>query len=122
MTKCMTQVFVVVALVSGIALLVVTPPARAGFPFPRPQASVIAGEVLDTNGDPVEGITVTLVRNGPGGGTQTTTTDEDGFFVFKNLSPGSYTVSVCGGVGEGSSITVSLAGPDYFVTLTAGCA
>ncbi len=48
----------------------------------------LTGVVLDENGDPVSGITVTA------GGEFTATTDENGRFVFLNLSVGNYLFEV----------------------------
>ena len=101
----------------GLVAIVALPQDAGAIPIPRPQASVIAGLVSDGDGDPVAGIEVTLVSGF--GSTQTTTTDSDGEFVFDDLTPGRYKVSVCDGA---DAIRVGLGGPDIFVFLTASCA
>ncbi len=54
--------------------------------------SILRGTVLDALGNPVEGATVTIQLED--GTTQTTTTDENGEFVFENVPPGDYTIEV----------------------------
>jgi len=51
------------------------------------KATTLAGVVKDEDGNPLQGITVSLDG-------QTATTDESGKYVFKNLEEGSYKLSV----------------------------
>src|SRR5262245_40590577 len=64
--------------------------AVAGF---AQSASTITGTVKDTSGAVLPGATVT-VANPAQAVTQTTLTNSDGVFVFPQLPPGTYTVSV----------------------------
>jgi hypothetical protein len=47
----------------------------------------IAGKVVDENGDPVQGVILSL------GDGSTTITVEDGTFLFDGLAPGAYTLT-----------------------------
>ena len=66
--------------------------------FVEEQLGSISGTVLeDTDNDdegdePIEGIEITLT-DVDSGATQTTTTDENGFYEFTDLEPGDYTVT-----------------------------
>lgn len=51
--------------------------------------ATITGSVTDSNGDPVEGATVTLHSN-----PRTTTTDADGTYTFQDVSAGEHTLHV----------------------------
>lgn len=48
----------------------------------------ISGKIIDKNGNPMAGVTVTLT----GADDQVTTTDQNGRYAFNDLSQGSYTV------------------------------
>lgn len=70
----------------------------------------IEGTVVDVNGAAAPGLTVTAT--GQGGGSASTTTNEEGFFRISQLKPGKYTVSVDAGSGfarfEQTNIEVNL--------------
>ena len=61
--------------------------------FAQNTNSTIKGTVLDTSGAVVSGATVTLTNIGTSQ-SLTTTSGSDGFYVFSNLSPANYRVSV----------------------------
>lgn len=52
----------------------------------------VSGSVLDSDGEPVAGVTVTLT--GGGGSTATTTTDAAGAYLFDTVEPDDYTVTI----------------------------
>ena len=66
-----------------------TEPRATGVPV----AGVICGTVLDTNGGEVEGATVTL-EGASGKDEFSATTDDNGFFRFAPVEPGTFKVSV----------------------------
>lgn len=82
----------------------------------------ISGTVLDTNGDVLQGATVTL--SGPSGfHTQSAESGDDGQFTFSGLSAGTYKVIVTGtGMSRFSSVQISLRSDEVYmlppVTLT----
>src|SRR5215510_16386102 len=53
----------------------------------------LAGTAFDSSGAVLPGVTVTLTNN-ERGQTQTTTTSETGAFVFPQVQPGVYTVTM----------------------------
>src|ERR1700674_4289327 len=53
----------------------------------------IAGTVTDPTGAAVVGATVTLIEPSTAG-SRTTTTNEAGRFIFANVSPGTYNVTI----------------------------
>jgi hypothetical protein len=59
---------------------------------PKPQAGIIVGTVTDSNGDTVPGAVVTLespaLKSPP-----SLTTNENGFFQFRDVQPGTYQVT-----------------------------
>jgi hypothetical protein len=55
--------------------------------------AAIQGTVTDSNGGTISGATVTL-NNNETGRAQTATTNENGFYRFSSLAPGSYSLSV----------------------------
>ncbi len=74
----------------GIAcavLLLVTPAARA-----QSQTGAITGEVTDTSGAVLPGVTVSVSGDKLIGGVQTKVTDATGNYRFDRLPPGSYNI------------------------------
>jgi hypothetical protein len=60
---------------------------------PRPQPGIIVGTVVDVNNDPVPGASVAL--QGPAlSPSRTIMSNENGFFQFTDVDPGTYQVSV----------------------------
>ncbi|NNE94422.1 MAG: hypothetical protein HKN24_00140, partial [Acidimicrobiales bacterium] len=66
-----------------------------GYNFAEIPDTSIAGSVVDENGNPIEGVTITLTGTDDLGVITplTTTTQADGTYVFQDLRPGNYTVS-----------------------------
>lgn len=64
----------------------VTPPVVASV------ASTIGGIVSDKSGDVIAGATVTMTDSNAG--TQTAQTDADGIYLFEEVQPGTYTLTV----------------------------
>lgn len=94
--------------VSGI---VVTPGSTiTGVDFDEVTAS-IAGSVLDANGHPIVGVTVTLTGTDAAGGSveRVAVSDENGEYVFEQLLAGEYTLTETQPVGYGD-------GPDLIGT------
>jgi hypothetical protein len=58
----------------------------------KPEKGSITDTVIDPNNDIVSGATVVLV--GPITDPRTMVSDDNGFFAFNNLDPGTYTVSI----------------------------
>jgi len=61
--------------------------------FGQATTGTLRGTVLDPNGQPIEGATVTA-RNQATGVEQNTSTSDSGLFTIPNLNPGLYTVTV----------------------------
>ena len=60
---------------------------------PKPQPGIIVGTVIDVNNDPVPGATVVL--QGPAlSPSRSTMSNENGFFQFTDVDPGTYQVTV----------------------------
>lgn len=78
----------------------VTPPTVASV------ASTIGGIVSDKSGDVIVGANVTLEGNGTE--AKSVKTGNDGVYLFEDVKPGSYTVSVeaDGKIGATSAVTV----------------
>jgi hypothetical protein len=76
-------------------------PDAPGFePTPNASTASVSGTVLDTNGDVIQGATVSLVA-APGGAERTVISGENGQFSFAALAPGSFRVIVTGqGMGR----------------------
>ena len=67
---------------------------------PGTAGASVKGVVFDPNGAVIPGATVTLV-NQAGGLEQTTTTDDEGAFVYENLEEGSFTLKIeCEGFAD----------------------
>lgn len=60
--------------------------------IPGTNTGSFSGTVVDSNGDPISGATVTLTD--ASGVTYTTTTDTDGNFSFENLPEGDYSYEI----------------------------
>ena len=60
---------------------------------PKPQTGTIVGTVIDVNDDPVPDATIVLEGPVPGDPRQAMSND-NGFFEFKALGPGTYHVTV----------------------------
>jgi len=84
---------------------------------PRPQPGIIVGTVTDVNNDPVPGATVALespALEDP----HTAVSNDNGFFEFKAVEPGTYRVSVSAeGFASWTSPTVVLK-PGQYAILT----
>ncbi len=64
---------------------------------PDPETTgTLGGTVLDTNGGPVQGATVTLNAVHGASGVRQTTSGSTGQFEFKGIAPGIYSVSISG--------------------------
>src|SRR5215831_17905402 len=69
------------------------PGARGAFQRPaQAETGSLTGTLLDSSGAIIPAVSLTLANSS--GTTQETTTDEKGEFLFVNLPPGTYTVSV----------------------------
>ncbi|HMD34149.1 MAG TPA: carboxypeptidase-like regulatory domain-containing protein, partial [Vicinamibacterales bacterium] len=84
--------------------------------------SAIAGRVVDDNGDPIEGASITAMRLRPGGGrrfanAQSRRTSELGRFRLYNLQPGDYVVSASLGSLNGPTAAMI---PGYATTYFPG--
>lgn len=89
-----------VAITVPSGTIAVTPPTRnetvtgtdlTGIDFELARLGSVAGTIIDIDGDPVGGVTVTV--NGPAGAT-TTTSAPDGTYSIGDLRPGTYDISV----------------------------
>jgi hypothetical protein len=80
-----------------------------------PQQGMIVGTVTDVNGDTVPQATVVL--EGAAGGTKTAVSNDNGFFEFRDLEPGTdYTVSIrAEGFATWSSSLITLRLGQYFI-------
>jgi hypothetical protein len=75
------------------AIAVTLPLAAEDVNTPKPATGHITGTVTDVNNDVLSGATVIL--EGPAtAGPRTVVSNDDGFFEFEDLDPGTYTVSV----------------------------
>ncbi|MBP2473374.1 putative repeat protein (TIGR01451 family) [Crossiella equi] len=109
--------------VSAITLPVGT--AATGYDFGELPPAGISGRVVEDDGTPIPGVTITLTGNGP---PRTTTTGPDGTWSFPDLPPGTYTVTETQppGFGDGPDKPGSAGGvaqqPDTIsgITLTPG--
>lgn len=63
----------------------------ADFSLREVQPALISGHVRTADGDPLDGVTVTI--DGPGG-PRTTTTDADGLYAFDGNAEGTYALSI----------------------------
>jgi len=84
--------------------------------------SAIVGRVVDDNGDPVEGASITATRLRPGGGrrlanAQSRRTSELGRFRLYNLQPGDYVISATLGSVNGPTTSMM---PGYATTYFPG--
>jgi len=84
--------------------------------------SAIVGRIVDDNGDPVEGASITVMRLRPGStrrfaNAQSRRTDELGRFRVYNLQPGDYVVSAGFGSTGGPTLSVP---PGYATTYFPG--
>lgn len=79
----------------------VTPPTEA-------QVHVISGSVASINGTGISGATVNM----SGAATASVTTDSHGYFIFNDVKPGTYTLSVsaAGKLPKETSVTISDSG------------
>ena len=79
----------------------VTPPEVSSVP------STIGGIVSEKSGDVIAGATVILTDSNAG--TKSTQTDADGVYLFEDVQPGTYTVTVeaDGKMSEESTVTVA---------------
>ncbi len=59
-------------------------------------ASDLSGQVLKGNGQPASNVSVRLIGPKPETQDQEEQTNKSGFYQFKNLDPGKYTVTVDG--------------------------
>ena len=85
--------------VLGLAVLVML--VIAGSAFAQISTGNVSGKVVDTQGNPLPGVTVTLTG---GGAPQVYVTDAEGNFRYPNLAPGRYTVKAeLAGMGSASS-------------------
>lgn len=105
-------------LVGALSLLILmTPPIHAQF------GSGLSGTVIDASGAAIPKASVTLT-NSATQQTQTTTTNDTGFYRFVELGPGNYTLTVTAtGFKKNSLTNVALAAEtprDVEVTLQAG--
>ena len=73
----------------GFLLLLLFLPALLFAQTPNPS---LRGQVLDPSGAAVPGLTVTVV--GPAGTKLVAQTDEQGKYAFRNLAPGTYTLTI----------------------------
>lgn len=74
--------------------------------FPTESGEIVSGRVLDDNGDPISGVTVTAVRSA--GGSYNTTTDANGIYAFLGLPASSeYTLSTTSGGLEFDDLVVT---------------
>ena len=69
----------------------------------------LVGEVVDREGEPVEGATVTAVGGEKGSGSSRVETDEDGRFSLLGLEPGSYAVRAELASAKSAMVSVDLA-------------
>jgi hypothetical protein len=75
------------------AVAVAAPVAAEDTNAPKPETGQIIGTVIDVNGDTLSGATVAL--QGPGlKDPRKVLSDDNGFFEFKQLDPGTYRVTI----------------------------
>ena len=74
---------------------------KAGINFDLENGGTISGTVMDYNGNPVAGVTVTIWNDALDQGWQQETTDESGDFVLENLAPGPWEVRILPDVTSG---------------------
>ncbi len=94
--------------ITGVLSLVLCFAAMA---FGQKTSGNIEGTVTDPNGAVVAGATVTATATGTTAGyNQTTTTNNDGFYQFAQVPPGTYTVSTTGTgfTTTNTNVTVSI--------------
>ncbi len=67
----------------------------SGYEFGELLASSLSGSVFDDGGNPIQNVTMTLTGTDDFGDpvSLTTTTAADGFYIFTNLLPGTYTIT-----------------------------
>ncbi|MEQ1923355.1 MAG: carboxypeptidase regulatory-like domain-containing protein [Pyrinomonadaceae bacterium] len=83
--------------------------AGAALTFGQATTGSISGTVVDPAGNVVSGATVTAKNEATGVSTGTFTTTGDGTFVFSNLNPGNYSVTVSTASGFKTKTTTGLA-------------
>ena len=74
---------------AGVCLVVLIAPQRA---FTQTTSATVSGSVQDAQGGMLPGVTVTLTSKTQGN-AMTTTTDDQGRFVFAIVRPDTYTLS-----------------------------
>src|SRR5256885_15996208 len=83
---------------------------------PKPEKGSITDTVMDPNNDIVSGATVVLV--GPMTDRRTMVSDDNGFFAFNDLDPGTYAVSISAkGFAKWTSPTI-IVQPGQYIILT----
>ena len=97
-TKAVVGIGMAVALVALLALLPAASLALSAEESPEPTAAcvgtgtaTIMGHVKTPQGGPIPNVTMKL--SGPNNCTNTTTTNSNGSYSFRQLGPGTYTVS-----------------------------
>lgn len=100
-------------LVAVIAML--SPLAAQDSSSLKPQAAIITGTVIDTNGDVLSGATVIL--HGPSqNDAQQVVSDDNGSFQFRQLDPGTYQVTIsASGFADWSSPDSVLSAGQYLI-------
>lgn len=78
-----------------VAIVIGAPLAAQDTDAPKAETGIVTGTVTDVNGDTLSGATVVL--QGPGHtNLRKVLSDENGFFQFKQLDPGAYSVTISG--------------------------
>ncbi|HVO82665.1 MAG TPA: carboxypeptidase-like regulatory domain-containing protein [Terriglobales bacterium] len=97
------------------ALAIGAPLAAQDTSTPKPEAGIITGTVTDVNGEILSGATVVL--EGPDHtNPRKTLSDDNGFFQFNQLDPGSYRVTITApGFADWTSPDFSLNPGQYFI-------
>jgi hypothetical protein len=100
-----------------LAVIAMSAPLSAqDFNSSKPQKGIITDTVIDPNNEIVSGATVLLV--GPMTDPRTTVSDDNGFFAFNNLDPGTYTVSISAkGFANWTSPAITVQ-PGQYIILT----
>src|SRR5437763_7162875 len=75
-----------------VAIAMSAPLSAQDVNSPKPEKGSITDTVIDPNNDIVSGATVVLV--GPMTDPRTMVSDNNGFFAFNDLDPGTYAVSI----------------------------